>query len=67
VAIVLGFSFTTIGTTAENVWFKGFLSDSWLGHNGLGWIVTFVVAGGIYRVLGGAKDRRAALIENAHA
>jgi hypothetical protein len=26
-----------------------------------------VVAGGIYRVLGGAKDRRAALIENAHA
>jgi purine-cytosine permease-like protein len=67
IAIVLGFSFTTIGTTAENVWFKGFLSDSWLGHNGLGWIVTFVVAGGIYCVLGGAKDRRAAPTENAHA
>jgi cytosine/uracil/thiamine/allantoin permease len=67
IAIVLGFSFTTIGTTAENVWFKGFLSDSWLGHNGLGWIVTFVVAGGIYFVLGGAKDRRAAQVENAHA
>jgi purine-cytosine permease-like protein len=67
IAIVLGFSFTTIGTTAENVWFKGFLSDSWLGHNGLGWIVTFVVAGGIYFVLGGAKDRRAAQTENAHA
>ncbi|MNO94799.1 Permease for cytosine/purine, uracil, thiamine, allantoin [compost metagenome] len=66
-AIVLGFSFTTIGTTAENTWFKGFLSDSWLGHNGLGWIVTFVVAGGIYLVLGGATDRRAALVENAHA
>ncbi|GLH38083.1 cytosine permease [Pseudomonas sp. HN2] len=67
IAIVLGFSFTTIGTTAENVWFKGFLSDSWLGHNGLGWIVTFVVAGGLYLILGGAKDRRAAQPENAHA
>ena len=37
-AIVLGFSFTTIGTTEQTVWFRGFLSDSWLGHNGLGWI-----------------------------
>ena len=31
------------------------------------WIVTFVVAGGIYFLLGGAKDRRAAPVENAHA
>jgi hypothetical protein len=29
--------------------------------------VTFLVAGGIYLALGGARDRRAALIENAHA
>ncbi|MNJ04524.1 hypothetical protein D3C73_1653310 [compost metagenome] len=64
---MLGFSFTTIGTTAENVWFKGSLSDSWLGYNGLGWVVTFMVAGGIYSILGGAKDRRAAQVENAHA
>ena len=60
-AIVLGFSFTTIGTTEQTLWFRGFLSDSWLGHNGLGWIVTFLVAGGIYCVLGGAKDRRPAI------
>ena len=66
-AIVLGFSFTTIGTTAENTWFAGPLADSWLGHNGLGWIVTFLVAGGVYGLLGGARDRRAGLIENAHA
>jgi hypothetical protein len=66
VAIVLGFSFTTIGTTEQDVWFRGFLSDSWLGHNGLGWIVTFVVAGGIYWSLGGAKDRRTALLEPVH-
>ncbi|MBK5351974.1 cytosine permease [Pseudomonas sp. TH41] len=67
VAIALGFSFTTIGTTEQTTWFRGFLSDSWLGHNGLGWIVTFLVAGGIYFVLGGAKDRRAAMTETAHA
>ncbi|AZF12133.1 Purine-cytosine permease [Pseudomonas sp. R2-37-08W] len=63
-AIVLGFSFTTIGTTADNIWFAGPLSDSWLGHNGLGWVVTFLVAGGVYAVLGGAADRRAALVES---
>jgi hypothetical protein len=67
VAIALGFSFTSIGTTAENIWFAGPLSDSWLGHNGLGWIVTFIVAGGLYAVFGGAKDRRGAFVENANA
>ena len=66
-AIVLGFCFTTIGLTAENVWFVGPLSDSWLGHNGLGWVVTFLVGGGVYGLLGGARDRRAAVVENAHA
>jgi len=67
VAIVMGFSFTTIGTTSEDVWFAGPLSDSWLGHNGLGWIVTLLVAGGLYAVLGGARDRRAVFAENANA
>ncbi|ROL74958.1 allantoin permease [Pseudomonas protegens] len=66
-AIVLGFCFTSIGTTAENVWFTGPLADSWLGQNGLGWIVTFLVAGGGYGVLGSARDRRGAFIENANA
>lgn len=67
VAIALGFSFTSIGTTAENIWFAGPLADSWLGYNGLGWIVTFVVAGGLYGLLGGATDRRAAFVENVNA
>jgi purine-cytosine permease-like protein len=66
-AIVLGFSFTTVATTPENVLFKGFLSDSWFGHNGLGWIVTFVVAGGLYALLGGSRDRRVVTKEAAHA
>jgi hypothetical protein len=29
--------------------------------------VTFLIAGGIYALLGGAQDRRAARVENAHA
>jgi purine-cytosine permease-like protein len=66
-AIVLGFSFTTVATTADNVLFRGILSDSWLGHNGLGWIVTFLVAGGVYAMLGGARDRRAFAEEIQHA
>ncbi|EKG40012.1 Permease [Pseudomonas syringae pv. avellanae str. ISPaVe013] len=66
-AIVLGFSFTTVATTPEHVLFKGFLADSWLGHNGLGWIVTFIVAGGLYALLGGARDRRVFTEEAAHA
>jgi hypothetical protein len=54
VAIVLGFSFTTIGTTAENVWFKGRCPTR-------GWAIT-AWAGSSFRgrrwdlsVLGGAK------------
>ena len=60
IAIVVGFCFTTIGATATDAWFKGPLADSWLGHNGLGWVVTFFIAGGLYAALGGARDRRSA-------
>ena len=35
-----------------------------LKPSGLGWIVTFLVAGGIYALLGGAADRRPALVES---
>lgn len=66
-AIFLGFSFTTVATTPENVLFTGFLADSWFGHNGLGWVVTFVVAGGGYALLGGARDRRSTLTEDERA
>lgn len=68
-AIVLGFSFTTVKTTATNVLFHGWLADSWFGQNGLGWIVTFVIAGGLYALLGGCRDRQPATLmqENLHA
>ena len=65
VALVLGFCFTRVGSTGAN-WFAGPLADSWLGHNGLGWVVTFVVAGGLYALMGGAKDRRQPAPDTAH-
>lgn len=55
VAIVLGYLFTRAQVTADEVWFTGALYDTWIGQNGLGWVVSFVVAGGIYLALGGAR------------
>ncbi|AMH43530.1 purine-cytosine permease family protein [Burkholderia sp. PAMC 26561] len=48
-AIVLGFCFLSTGA------YHGVFSGSWFGRNGLGWIVTFVVAAGVYALLGGAR------------
>jgi len=54
VAIVAGYLFTTAGT-ADEAWFTGPFAGSWLGQNGLGWVITFVVAAGLYAALGGAR------------
>ena len=54
VAIVLGFCFLSVGSGA----FHGPFAGSWLGRNGLGWIVTFVVAAGGYALLGGSRRAR---------
>ena len=51
IAIVLGFCFLSIGEHG----FHGPLADTWLGRNRLGWIVTFVIGGGLYALLGGAR------------
>lgn len=55
-AIVAGYMFTSIGPAA-NPWFTGALAGTWVGENGLAWVVTFVVGGGIYAALGGARER----------
>lgn len=55
VAIVLGYLFTRAQVSAEEVWFTGALYDTWIGQNGLGWIVSFLVAGLTYLGLGGAR------------
>ena len=54
VAIVVGYLFVTAGPS-HAPWFSGPLAGSWLGENGLGWVITFVVAAGGYAALGGAR------------
>ena len=53
-AIVAGYLFTTAGT-GDDAWFIGPFAGTWLGQNGLGWVITFVVAAALYAVLGGAR------------
>ncbi len=55
VAIILGYCFVRAQISADTVWFTGPFHDTWLGQNGLGWVVAFVVGGGLYLALGGAK------------
>ncbi|GAA2406391.1 cytosine permease [Actinomadura vinacea] len=54
VAIIAGYQFTTAGT-GDDVWFTGFFAESWPGRNGMGWLITFAVAAGLYALLGGAR------------
>ena len=54
-AIVSGYLFTTAGTSSDDAWFTGVFAHTWLGTNGLGWVITFVVAAGVYAALGGAR------------
>ncbi|MEU6699575.1 cytosine permease [Pseudonocardia sp. NPDC046786] len=57
VAIVVGYLFATVGLSSDP-WFTGPLAGTWVGENGLAWVVTFVVAAGGYALLGGARERR---------
>ncbi|MFJ8644967.1 cytosine permease [Streptomyces sp. NPDC093546] len=45
VALLVGLAFTKVD------WFAGPLAGSWIGRNGLGWLVTIVVAAVLYAVL----------------
>jgi purine-cytosine permease-like protein len=54
VALVVGLLFTKVD------WFAGPLAGSWIGANGLGWLVTIVVAAGLYAVLPRDRAPRAA-------
>lgn len=53
-AIVVGYLFATLGP-AQDPWFTGPLAGTWLGENGLAWVITFVVGAGVYAMLGGAR------------
>ncbi|SFN05384.1 Purine-cytosine permease [Pseudonocardia ammonioxydans] len=57
VGIVAGYLFATVGPSSAP-WFTGPLAGTWLGENGLAWVITFVVAAGAYAVAGGAREPR---------
>jgi len=57
VAIVIGFAFTAVRTSSTDVLFSGPLANTWIGANGLAWVATFVVAAGLYSLLGGVRGR----------
>jgi hypothetical protein len=57
-AVVVGYLFTTAGP-ADDAWFTGPPAGTWLGENGLAWVITFLVGAGTYAALGGARERRA--------
>ncbi|MFJ3385501.1 MULTISPECIES: purine-cytosine permease family protein [unclassified Curtobacterium] len=55
VAIVVGFLFTSVQVGDADPVFVGAFSHTWIGANGLGWIVTFVVAAAVYVLTGGPQ------------
>ncbi|HEY1703573.1 MAG TPA: hypothetical protein VGG75_28055 [Trebonia sp.] len=54
-AIVAGYLFTVAGTS-DDPWVTGPFAHSRLGTNGLGWVITFVVAAAVYAALGGTRQ-----------
>ncbi len=55
VAIVVGFLFTSVQVGDADPVFVGAFASTWIGANGLGWIVTFIVAAAVYVLTGGPK------------
>ncbi|MDF2491662.1 MAG: allantoin permease, partial [Microbacterium sp.] len=49
--------FTKVQVGDADPVFVGALSGTWIGANGLGWIVTFIVAAAVYLLTGGARGR----------
>ncbi|MFJ3956761.1 purine-cytosine permease family protein [Arthrobacter sp. NPDC090010] len=55
VGAIIGYLFTRAQVTADDVWFTGAFYDTWVGQNGLGWVVAFLLAGSLYFVLSIAR------------
>jgi purine-cytosine permease-like protein len=49
--IAVGLLFTT-ASNGDHVWFSGPWAGTWLGGNGLGWLVSGLVSAGLYALLG---------------
>jgi nucleobase:cation symporter-1, NCS1 family len=55
VAIVVGFLFTSVQVGDADPVFVGAFASTWIGANGLGWIVTFIVAAAVSVLTGGPR------------
>ncbi len=51
VGIVVGFLFVTARVSKDEVWFSGPLAGSFLGRNGLAWLVSLLLGGILYAIL----------------
>ncbi|WP_418969451.1 cytosine permease [Alloscardovia omnicolens] len=57
VTSILGYLFVTAQVSADDVWFSGPLAHTFIGKNGLAWLVAIVLGGALYAVMGGAKKK----------
>ena len=48
VAFIVGYLLVTARVSADEVWFSGPLAGTFIGKNGLAWLVTMLLAAGIY-------------------
>ncbi|SBN96361.1 purine-cytosine permease family protein [Propionibacterium freudenreichii] len=70
VGLVVGLLFMSAKISDTEIWFAGPLSHTWIGTNGLAWLVSLVVAAGLYALFGGLRrkdDAAAALAAGAAA
>ena len=51
VGMVVGFLFVTAQVSKDEVWFSGPLAGSFLGRNGLAWLVSLLLGGILYAIL----------------
>lgn len=54
VALVIGLCFVTARVSDTEVWFSGPFANTVIGSNGLAWLVSLLIGGALYALLGGA-------------
>ncbi|WP_018142550.1 purine-cytosine permease family protein [Alloscardovia criceti] len=54
---IIGYLFVTARVSSDVVWFSGPLAHTFIGENGLAWLITILLSGAMYALLGGAKSK----------
>lgn len=58
IALICGLLFVTARVSETVIWFHGPLSQTFVGQNGLAWLVSLVVAASLYALLRGLSARK---------